>query len=162
MKLLVGATQGQSSRSLFGGSWVSLAPSAGGSGRRSATAEFLTACSADVDVDNSDVQDKRDSHQPEPPAFVMSLYCPFQIRECSVVGRKARGLSEAPLSSSGQTSMPSIGRGDPFMVTVSAEETPTRLQSVGSDKARSAAASEGVEGKQARHATETHTSRRRA
>ena len=58
--------------------------------------------------------------------------------------------------------MPSIGRGDPFMVTVSAEETPTRLQSVGSDKARSAAASEGVEGKQARHATETHTSRRRA
>ena len=55
-----------------------------------------------------------------------------------------------------------IGRGDPFMVTVSAEETPTRLQSVGSDQARSAAASEGVEGKQARHATETHTSRRRA
>ena len=35
--------------------------------------EFLTACSADVDVDNSDVQDKRDSHQPEPPAFVMSF-----------------------------------------------------------------------------------------
>ena len=162
MKLLVGATQGQSLRSLFGGSWVSLAPSAGGSGRRSATAEFLTACSADVDVDNSDVQDKRDSHQPEPPAFVMSLYWPFQIRECSVVGRYSRGLSAAPLSSSGQTSMPSIGRGDPFMVTVSAEETPTRLQSVGSDQARSAAASEGVEGRQARHATETHTSRRRA
>ena len=80
----------------------------------------------------------------------MSLYWPFQISECSVVGRYSRGLSAAPLSSSGQTSMPSIGRGDPFMVTVSAEETPTRLQSVGSDKARSAAASEGVEGKQAR------------
>ena len=50
------------------------------------------------------------------------------------------------------------------MVTVSAEETPTRLQSVGSDKARSAAASESVEGKQAREGrvAETHTNRRRA
>ena len=81
-----------------------------------------------------------------------------------MVGRYSRGLWEAPLSSSGHTSMPSIGRGDPFMVTVSAEETPTRLQSVGSDKARSAAVSESVEGKQAREGrvAETHTNRRRA